>query len=120
MYPPVYDLVEASENVTELLGNPPRFYAFGDAPQGVVMPYAVWQVVAGSPMNYLGEVPDADSVLIQIDVYAAESRTCRNVAFAIRDAVEPAAYVTSWRGEMRESETREYRTSFDVSFITVR
>ena len=61
MYPPVFATAVASPAVTALLGtNPTRLYLFGEAPQNVIKPYAVWQTVAGSPENYLGTLPDID------------------------------------------------------------
>src|SRR5690554_6339966 len=106
MYPSVFELVSSDPNVTALLGSgPTRFYLFGEADQGTVLPYAVWQRVAGTPENYLGTLPDADSYTLQIDVYAHTATEARNVARALRDALEPHAYVTSWRGETREPET---------------
>ena len=38
------------------------------------------------------------------------------LAETLRDAVEPVAHVTSWRGEGREAETNHYRLSFDVEW----
>jgi len=61
MFPPVFSTAVAASAVTALLGtNPTRLYLFGEAPQGVAKPYAVWQTVAGSPENYLGTLPDID------------------------------------------------------------
>jgi len=121
MYPPVFALAAASPGVTALLGsNPVRLYLFGEAPQGVTKPYAVWQMVGGVPENYLGNVPDTDSFTAQIDVYADRASTARQVSQALRDAYEPAAYITNWNGESRDPDTNNYRISFDVDFIVLR
>ena len=57
--------------VTNLLGtNPVRFFMFGLAPDDVQYPYAVWQVVSGSPENYLNNRPQIENHVIQIDVYS--------------------------------------------------
>jgi len=121
MYPPIFATCAASGSVTALIGtNPVRLYPFGEAPQGVAKPYAVWQVIGGTPENYLGTLPDVDSFNIQLDVYADNAASARAVAEAIRDAVEPVAYVTSWRGEGRDTGTRDYRYGFDIGWHVLR
>lgn len=121
MFPPVFATAAASSAVTTLLGtNPVRLYLFGEAPQGVTKPYAVWQTVSGFPENYLGQVPNADHWTVQIDVYAITASSARSVAQALRDAFEPVAYVTDWRGETRSAETNLYRYGFDVAWIKKR
>ena len=117
MFPPIFQLVSASPSVTALIGSSPvRFYPFGEAPQTVAKPYAVWQIIAGTPENYVSQRPDIDSYTTQIDCYAETATAARNVAKAIRDAVEDDAHVTSWRGEMRDEPTGLYRVGFDVSW----
>lgn len=121
MFPPIFQLVAASGAATGLLGaNPVRFWAFADAPQTPVKPYAVWQTVAGVPANYLSHAPDLDSYTVQVDCYADASQQVRDVAKAIRDAIQSSAHITGWRGESRDPETMLYRYSFDVEFHTAR
>lgn len=121
MYPPIFELAVKSAAVKAALGtNPTRLFLFGLAPEGVGLPYAVWQVVGGSPENYLTNRPNTDNFLIQIDVYGPDVDDVRAAAKALRDALEDHAHVTSWRGESRDSETRLYRSSFDMSFFTNR
>src|SRR5690606_18356150 len=115
MTPPVFATAYANATVKTQFGTSPcRVFPFGEAPQGVVLPYAVWQVVGGAPENYLGQAPDIDGFTVQIDVYAATATAARNAAKALRDAFEPAAHVTRWGGEYRDVETGRYRYSFDV------
>lgn len=117
MYPPIFALAFASAAVKALLGtNPLRFYQFGDAPQGVTKPYAVWQTITGSPENYLGNAPDVDRYTVQVDVYASSADSARACAEALRDAVEPAAHIVGWRGERRDPTTKNFNYSFDVEF----
>lgn len=121
MYPPIFSTCKADAGVTALLGtNPCRLYLFGEAPQGVAKPYAVWQSVGGQPENFLGQRPDADSFTLQVDVYADTAASARAVAVALSHAIEAVAYVTSWRGESRKQETKDYRSSFDVDWIVRR
>ena len=122
MYPPVFKYAFASADVKSLLGsNPLRVYMFGMAPQNVAYPYAVWQVVSGSPENYINGLPDIDGFTTQIDVYATSAAKARECAKALRDAFEPYGHVVSWRGESRdEGDTESYRSSFDVDWWTDR
>lgn len=121
MYPPIFELCAADSAVTALLGSPlPRLYPAGEAPQGATLPYCAWQTITGLPENNLDCAPDVDTWSVQIDAYADTLTDARNAAKAIRDALEPAAYVTSWRGESRDPDTRHYRFSFDVDFIVKR
>ena len=122
MFPPVFDVCAQSAEVGALLGTAPlRMWPFGDAPQtNQTLPYAVWQTVGGAPENYISGVPDIDAYLIQIDVYATTASSARDVARALRDAIEPNAHIISWRGESVEPETRHYRSSFDVDWFNRR
>lgn len=120
MFSPLYALVKDSAAVQAVLGNPVRVYAFGDAAQDGSKPYAVQQTVGGRPENYLGQVPDLDTVTVQVDVYAKEMTQAKAGVIALRDVLEPVAYITSWNGEFRDFETRLWRISFTVEFKTTR
>lgn len=121
MAPNIFPAISSSVSVTSLIGTSPvRFFPFGDAPQNSQLPYVVWQTVSGSPENFLGDLPDLDSYTIQVDVYAANAQSARDVAEAIRDAIEPIAHVVGWNGESRDPDTRNYRYSFDVAIFTKR
>lgn len=115
MIPPILSVCAASTAVTALLGSDPcRLYPGGEVDENTPIPYATWQGVGGSPENYLGDLPDIDGYSLQIDCWGANARQAGDVAQAIRDAIEPHAYVVSWRGLSRDPETKEYRYSFDI------
>lgn len=122
MKAPIEQVCAADPGVTALLGAGVdlRLYPFGEAPEGVAKPYAVWQLVTGSPENFLAGRPDADSLTLQVDVYGTTSTSVRQVREAIRNAIELQAYVTRWGGEARDTETKNFRTSFDVDWIVRR
>lgn len=121
MQPPIFKVCAASPAVTALLGtNPVRLFPFGEAPQGVTYPYAVWQIVGGAPENYLADNPDVDGFNLQVDVYAKTGAAAAGVATALRDAIEPVAYITRWGGQSKDSATKTYRISFDVDWLTPR
>lgn len=122
MTAPIFQVCSRDAGVTALLGTGGnlRLYSFGEAPEGVVKPYAVWQLVSGEPENYLAGRPDADGFTLQVDVYGATSTSARQVRDAIRDAIELRAYVTRWGAEARDPTTKNFRTSFDVDWIVRR
>ncbi|WP_414430850.1 DUF3168 domain-containing protein [Alcanivorax sp. IL3] len=120
MYPPVFPILNGNAAVVALLGSPVRVYPFGQAPQDVTGPYAAWQLITGSPENYLKDRPDADNFDIQMDIYAADEDDSLAVGKAIRNALEPFAYITRWGGQGMDPDTKRWRVSFDVSFIVRR
>lgn len=121
MFPPLFQTCAADTDVQSLLGvNPTRLWPFGEADPTPTYPYAVWQIIAGSPQNYLGDVPDVDVFGLQLDVYARTAADARAVAHALRSAIEPNAYVTAYIGEFRDLITRTYRYSFSVDWIVHR
>ena len=121
MYPPVFPIISIDSGVQDKLGyNPVRVFPFGGAPDQVALPYAVWQVVDGSPENYISNDPDMDRFLVQFDVYAETAKSAREAAEALRYPIQRHAHITAWRGETRDPEAQLYRFSFDVNFLTAR
>src|SRR4030042_2543722 len=121
MYPPLFAIVSIDGDVQTSFGTSPvKGFSFGGAPEMTVLPYAVWQVVGGTPENYMGNSPDMDTYFVQVDVYGKTAASARNSAETLRDAIEPNAHVVSWRGESKDAETQHYRYSFDVNFLTAR
>lgn len=123
MYPPIFPPVKASSACRALLQGGTgemRFYQSGLAPQNVQKPYAVWSRVFGQPYNHMNEVPNTDTFTLQVDIYADSAESSRNVAVAIRDAIEPLAYITNWLNESRDTETKNYRFGFQIDWIVER
>lgn len=125
IYPPLFATCAADAMVQATFGESPcRVYLFGQAMAATgglpAKPYAVWQVIGGLPENYISEVPNTDNWSVQVDVYADTATAAREGATALRNAIEPYAHVTSWRGEDRDIDTKNYRCSFDVDWITSR
>lgn len=118
MTPPIFPAIVTNSSVTDLLGlNPTRFYPFKDAPQNVVRPYAVYQIISGTPENYLGDIADIDQIGLQIDVFAEDSDDCENIAKLIRAAIEGLCYITSFRDFGKESETLLYRYTLEADWF---
>jgi hypothetical protein len=121
MFPPIFAVCSIVPAVTALIGaSPVRLYPFGDAPQAVALPYVTWQTITGLPENYIDRVPDIDSYTLQVDCYATTATSARNVAKAIRDAIETKAHIVAWRGESKDPDTLHYRSSFDVTWFVPR
>lgn len=120
MLPPLFATLNVP-SVKAVLGTPLRVYAFGEGKQNGAKPYVVWQVIPGSaPENFLAGAPDCDRFVVQLDVYGDDMDAVLDAAPVVRDAVEATAYVTSYNGSYREPDTRLYRYSFTVEFLTRR
>lgn len=119
---PAFQIADASAAVKALLGSAPlRLWPFGLAPQkgkpGYTVPYAVQQVVYGTPQNTLSCPPDIDNFGVQFDVYAANASAAWQIAYALRDAYQGSYnQVTAWNLEGVDEETGLYRVSFTVDF----
>ena len=121
MIAPIFSVCAASASVTALLGSSPlRIYPFGLKDDDVIYPYAVWQNIGGAPEMYLDTLPDYDTFNIQVDIYADTVTASTAVAKALRDAIEPHAYITRWGDQVRDPDTKRYRYSFDVDWIVKR
>lgn len=118
---PFYTVCKVDATVQALLGGAePRIYPFGQAPQTIVKPYVVYQWIGGSPFNMLACRPHADRAVLQVDTYGLTAQSSTAVATAIRYAIELDSYILAYRGDMRDEETKLYRTSFDVDWIVER
>lgn len=121
MQPPIFQTCAASSAVTALLGTAPtKLYPFGDAPQSVKPPYAVWQIITGAPDNYISGPPDMDRFTVQVDVYAATGSDAVDVAAALRDAIEPHAHIVRWGGYDTDPDTKRPHIGFDAEWFVPR
>lgn len=121
MYPPIFKAVAADAGATAVLGTAPvRLFPWGEAPQGVAKPYAVWRVITGSPENYLAGRPDIDGFTLQVDVYGATGSSVKDAAKAIRDAIELKAHIVRWGSQDTDPDTGNKHISFDVDWLTPR
>lgn len=121
MFPPLFKAAAASAAVKALFGaDPVRVYPFGEAEEGAALPYAAWQVISGSPENFLSGVPDVDGFRTQVDVYAKTGSEAVQAAMALRDALEQVAYVVAYHSQNRDPDTQNYRVGFDVEWTLLR
>jgi len=118
---PIFEVVFKDPNVLSLLGPKIlRFYDFANKPEKPTYPYATFQNYAGSPQMFLGTLPDVDTFSLQIDIFSLSSSESRNIALAIRDAIEPHSYITRWGDQVLDDETKSFRYSFDVDWMVLR
>lgn len=117
--PPIFSLLNASAAVKAKLksGDILRAYEFGLAPQNVSKPYLVWQSVSGNPKYTLEKRPCSEQHLVQIDIYDETPNQIKDLLDAVEYAIEDAGIITNYRGIERDSETLNYRASFDISFF---
>lgn len=121
MLPQVFPLLRDSAAVTAIIGsNPVRCYRHGSAPQGVTAPYVTWYVVTGTPENSLEALPRVDSYSVQVDCWSDNTGTgstgVETLAEAVRDAIEPYAYMTALAVNDRDPETMRYRIGMTFTF----
>lgn len=108
--------------VTAIVGtNPVRVYGNGTAPQDAPLPHVVWQIVSGVPEAILDR-PGIDDFRVQVDCWAGDAATCRQLAGVVRDALEDDGrnVMVSDNGNSIDPDTGQYRRSFDFSFWVTR
>lgn len=113
---PVYDWLRESSTIRSLLGEPSRIYRTL-SPQDEVYPLIIWQVVAGTVENYLGQVPGMDNAIIQFDVYGRDEEEVEMLAFAVSRTLEAKGHQRGVPRDTYEGQpTKLYRVSIDFSF----
>jgi len=124
MWPPIQNAVQSSAAARAVLGTKPiRFYEFGSVPEvsgAAVKPYATWQVINGSPENYLNRLPDMDGMTLQVDVFGTDRNETTRAAVAIRDAIEAHAHITFWRSMGQDKQTKLFRFTFTIDWFNPR
>ena len=118
MEPPIFTVAASDPEVIRLLGSSPvRLWPFGEAPQNAAYPYAVWQVINGTPENYLAQRPDMDGLSLQVDVYGKSAGEVRAVVAALRRSLELSTHITRIGRESKDSPTNTYRSGFDLHWL---
>lgn len=120
MFAPVYRTINTAA-VRDIVGDTPRIFSSGSAPQGVAAPYITWFLVAGSPYDHLSGAPGADNDSIQIDCWAGPSDdqeiVCVTLARTVRQALDAAGEANRIIINTRESDTKLFRIGLQVDFI---
>ena len=120
MFAPIYKTLNTPA-VRAIIGNKPRIYSSGMAPQGAQLPYITWFVVAGGPYDHLSGPPGADNDTVQIDCWAGpddrQELVCVNLAKVVRDALDSAGQANRIIINTREADTQLFRIGLQVEFI---
>lgn len=116
MNPPVYQALNVPA-VNALVSG--RIYPNGRAPQNVVRPYIVWQIVGGGPLNNLSDDPEMDDARVRVWSYSDEtagSAAARVLKDAVRDALEAVTHVIAGPFGDYEAETKMFVWIQDAEF----
>jgi hypothetical protein len=118
MLPPIYSTLRSSAAVLAIVGN--SIYRHGAAPQGQSAPYITWSIVSGAPENTLSELPQVDSLKIQVDCWHGKDAGVEDLAAAVRNALEPYAHMTRINVDEQEPDTKLYRISLQFDWWLTR
>lgn len=120
MYPPVHSILVAAQLVQSYVGQ--RVYPHGLAPDKVPTPYVTWYVAGGAPENQLDGVPLIDSYVVTVRVWADANAGADPFAIgeAVRDALEPHAFMEDVPSSGRDTETKRYWLAMTFRFWTDR
>ena len=113
---PVVPALRASEAVTALLGSAPLRVYEDIAPDNTPLPYAVWQVVSGTPENYLDSRANLDHVSFQIVVYDTQPKRAQETRAVIRAVLEKYCYITNIHPSGYERDTKLFSRGFDANW----
>ncbi|MGL4674973.1 MAG: tail completion protein gp17 [Wohlfahrtiimonas sp.] len=97
-----------------------KVFSGGIAPLGTSSPYVTWQIISKVPTQTIGNQTKNNRSRIQFDIYSDKERQALQIQNLLNKRLERTGYVISSVGPMREPETKHYRISQDVSFITGR
>ncbi|PSM14528.1 tail completion protein gp17 [Stenotrophomonas maltophilia] len=119
MVPLIQSLLQGDAAVRQVLGDPIRLWP-GSAPQETALPYAIWEVVGGSPTAMLSEPPPADGWRVRLTVWGENLSQANGVAVAIRDVVERVGSIESYNPTPDSDDTDAMGISFDVRLLQLR
>lgn len=114
MLPDVYSYAKTAA-VKAIIGDPPRCYRHGDAPQKVTAPYITWLSDA-IPENHLDGTPPTDEVTVDISCWSDDDEQVVALAETLRNAIEADHHCTFYGVSPRDPETRRYRIVLTFTF----
>lgn len=110
--------VELKKILTD--GDMTKVFSGGLAPLETSSPYVTWQIISKVPTQTIGNQTKNNRSRIQFDIYSNDEHQALQIQNLLNKRLERVGYVISSVGPMREPETKHYRISQDVSFITGR
>lgn len=115
MFAPVMETL-STPAVLAIIG-PAGIWGSGISPADQVAPYVVWQTVSDDPYVQLSGVPEDDRDEVQIDIYTAIEAQSKQLALAVRAALDDAGVVNALVFAAREPDTKLFRISLRADFI---
>jgi hypothetical protein len=110
---PVYTILNGDATVAAIVGDK----IFEDvADPDTATPYVVWQTIGGGMENYLDERPGIDNARVQVDCYHRTKKAARELALAVRNALELQAHQVGQPRTEYDAALELYRYSMDFSF----
>ena len=97
-----------------------RIFGAGHAGDSPNYPYITWQLLTGSPLNLIDEVPNCDKARVQINCWSRSETEVRLMSQAVRDVMDEAGYQVLLMGPERDPVTKSYRIQLDYSLWTSR
>lgn len=116
MNPKVFEILNASVDAKEVLGQPLRVYPWDRAPEKPMKPYVTYGIYNGNPENFLDRVPDIDNKGTQVNIFSNDPNECEAVATIVRNQLEPFAHMTSFSGPERDPATNDYSFRLEFDF----
>lgn len=114
---PIFSLLKSDLAIKALLETNGilRVFDYGIAPEGVALPYVVFQQISGTPYNTYTCSDVAERVLVQFDVYAKTAQLAFTITSKIKEGLSHHCYFTDFRGIVKDTDGL-YRSSFDCSW----
>lgn len=109
----VFSLLSADSGVAALCPSTSIFPV--EAPQGATFPRILYSLVTSNPANGF-DVPVIDNALVSIDVYATTRQQMRQLADAVRVALETTGLMRGVILEEFQPESKVYRRALLFSF----
>ena len=123
---PIFRFLAASPEVTALVGTAPvRIYQtmapdVGTAARPTKGDYITWNTAGGAPENYVSNRPGIDRGRFQIDCWSEDRNRCRQLAKAVRDALEGHGHMVALPQDDYEDETKLFRWMLDFELFVHR
>lgn len=115
MYPAeLFSILDVAA-VQSVFGTPVRIYPFGDARPNELRPYAVHQLIVGTPLNCLDDPPPADDERIQFSIWGDSTPQVLAAVVALRACLQGYGYINSYSDAGRDPETKRYGMIIDWS-----
>ena len=109
------NIIKDDTGLKALLGNPIRIYPFGTKlGNSPTVPYGLYTLITANPLNVLHGKASVDSSTVQVNLYAESYDSLDKIYEALRKALEPYAYIGSYRTADNDENTGLYGIIVEV------